>query len=103
GRRLVQPPGRVLAGEHRRASEARVVALRLGSVPEGHHRVADELVDGPAGSTDGARHRLQVGAERLGEVAWRKALGEPGEAFEVGEEDGQLARFPAGDRIDVLA
>ena len=64
-----------------------VVLLRDGSAPDGHHRVADELLDGAAVQAHEALAGLEVARQQLARVLRVALLRERGEPDEVGEED----------------
>src|SRR5439155_20188825 len=56
------------------------------STPNGHHRVADELLDGAAVQRDQPLAAVEVAGEQLPRVLGVAALGERREADEIGEE-----------------
>jgi hypothetical protein len=64
--------------------------------PQGHDRVADELLDHAAVALDGGPGPLEVAGEDLAYLFGVARLGERGEANQVGEEHGDQAAF--GDR-----
>ena len=73
----------------------RVVGLRDGRAEVGHHRVADELVDGAAALEDAVRHQLEDLVEEGHHLVRLEPLREVREAADVGEQDGDLALDPA--------
>ncbi len=76
------PLGVVLVGDRR--------------TPDGHHRVADELLDEPAVPADHLPRELEVAGQELAGVLGVAALGQGREADEVGEQDRHEAAL--GDR-----
>ena len=68
-----------------------VVLVGDRRAPDGHHRVADELLDRAAVAADHAGGELEVPRERLTDLLRVTLLGERREADEVGEEDGDEA------------
>ena len=71
------------------ANRALGVIFRRGRrSPDGHHRVADELLDRPAVQLDEATTRVEVAGEELAHLLRIAALRQRCEANEVGEEDG---------------
>ena len=75
-----------------------VVLLRDRCAPHGHHRVADELLDGSAVALDQPAGALEVARQQVAHVLGVARLGERREADEVGEEHRDVA--PLGDRRD---
>ena len=63
-----------------------VVLVRDRRAPDGHHRVADELLDGAAVALDDAPRVLEVAGEELPHLLGVAGLREGREADEVGEE-----------------
>ena len=63
-----------------------VVLVRDRSPPDGHHRVADELLHRAAEALDDAPRVLEVAGEELPHLLGVSRLRERGEADEVGEE-----------------
>jgi hypothetical protein len=61
--------------------------VRRRGAPDGHHRVADELLDGAAVAGYHLGGELEVARQRLPDVFGVAFLGEGGESDEVGEED----------------
>ncbi len=55
--------------------------------PDGHHAVAQELVDGAAVAVDGLRGQLGVASEEVADLLGVAALRGRGEAHEIGEKD----------------
>ena len=53
-----------------------VVGLRHRRAEEGHHAVADELVEGAAGAEDRLDREVEEGVERLRHLLGRGVLGE---------------------------
>ena len=81
----------------RRAHGALGVVLGRGRrAPDGHHRVADELLDRAAVELDQPAARVEVAGEELAHLLGVAALGERREADEVGEEDGDEAALGRG-------
>ena len=73
-----------------------IVLERDRCAPDGHHRVADELLDDAAvGVDDGARH-VEVAGQDLADLLRVALLGERGEADEVGEQDRDVAALGDG-------
>ena len=85
-----------------KSAEPRVLGPQRRGIPQGHHGVADELVDGAAAGTDRLRHRLHVQAERSRQLVGRDVLGKRSESLQIGEEDGQLPHLSAERRLAVL-
>src|SRR5882762_4483055 len=75
--------------------------------PQGHHAVANELVDRAAFLGHSRRHRLEVLRRLLRQFLRRKLLGDGREAVHVREEDRHEARFHARSyrsaRLDQVA
>jgi hypothetical protein len=68
-----------------------------GHAEDGHHRVADELLDRAALALDLLRHRLEVVAHHRPHVLRVHLLGARGRADDVGEEDrDELERLGGG-------
>ena len=90
--------GRRHAGLDRQSGAAgveRLVGVGGGGAPEGHDRVADELVDRAALGLDRLAGELEeLADDRHHAVA--QALAQAGEAGEVGEQDGELPALAAG-------
>ena len=63
-----------------------VVFVRDRSPPDGHHRIADELLHRAAEALDDAPRVLEVAGEELPHLLGVSRLGERGEADEIGEE-----------------
>ena len=74
----------------------RVVLVGRGRAPDGHHRVADELLDGATVPCDHVRRDLEVEAQGLADVLGVPLLGKRGEAHEIGEQDGDEAALGGG-------
>ena len=66
--------------------------------PECHHRIADELLHGPAVATDDLAHGVEVASLELADLLRVSALGERRESDEVGEEDAYEAALRDGIR-----
>ena len=77
------------------AGVQRLVGVGAGCAPEGHHRVADELVDRAAFRLDRVRGQLQEPADD-GDHPVAQLLGQAGEAGKVGEQHRDLAPLAAG-------
>jgi len=75
-----------------------VVLVCDGRAPDGHHGVADELLDRTAVALDHRPRRVEIAGEQLPRVLRVARLGEGREADQVGEEDGDE---PALCRPDV--
>ena len=85
---IVEPHG------HQPGGGERLAAAGLGAAldPEQRHdAVADELVDAPSRRFDRASHRREIAVEDEHHVIGKPALGERGEAADVGEQDRDLA------------
>ena len=65
-----------------------IVLVRDRCAEDGHHRVADELLDRPAVSLDLVALRRVVGRKRRANVLGIESLRSSGEADEIREEDG---------------
>ena len=65
----------------------RVVLVGGRRAPHRHHRVADELLDGPAVALDDVARPVEVAAKELADLLRVAPLGEGGESHEVDEED----------------
>jgi hypothetical protein len=89
------PPPRVHLGDgaQRRGG---VIVLRDGRVPEGHDRVADELVDGGAPVDQRLGHGGEVGVHQLHHAVGRHPLGHGGKAAHVDEHHAEVAFRAAG-------
>ena len=61
--------------------------------PHGHHRVADELLDGAPVQGDDAAGQVEVAGQELPGVLRVATIRERGEADEVGEQDGDEPPF----------
>jgi capsid protein len=70
-----------------------VVAVQ---VVHGHQRVADQLVDLPAGAPNEWDEPPEVGVQHHCDLSRREALGVCGEAGEVAEEHGHVTRAGRG-------
>ncbi len=55
--------------------------------PDGHHRVADELLDRPAVAADDLGREVEVAGQGVPDILGVALLGERGEADQVGEQD----------------
>ena len=73
-----------------------VILARDGCTPDGHDRVADELLDRPAVASDDVARELEVARQQLPRVLRITTLRERREAHEVSEQDRDDAAF--GDR-----
>ena len=77
-----------------------VVLVCRWSAEAGHHGVADELLDRPAGTIDLGRHRVVEAVEESARALGIRSAGERGRADQVGEENRcQLALFLRRRRI----
>ena len=70
-----------------------VVLVGDRRAPQGHHRVADELLDDPTVALDHLAREIEIAGQELADVLGVAALGHRGEADEVGEEDADEAAF----------
>ena len=61
--------------------------MRDGRAPDGHDRVADELLDGPAVAADDLPRIVEVAREQLARLFWVAGLRERREADQIGEQD----------------
>ena len=68
-----------------------VVLLRDRRSPDGHHRVADELLDRAAVALDHVARQVEVAGQRLADVLRVTLLGKRREADQVGEQDADEA------------
>jgi hypothetical protein len=68
------------------------------SAPDGHDRVTDELLDGPAVAGHHLGGEIEIARERVAHVLHVAPLGEGGEADQIGEEDADEATFGDGGR-----
>ena len=78
-----------------------VVLVRDRRAPQGHHRVADELLDDPTVTLHHLAREIEVAGQQLTDVLGVAALGHRGEADQIGEQDRDEAalgdaRFVAG-------
>ena len=73
-----------------------VVLLGRGRAPDGHDRVADELLDGAAVAGDDVRGDVEVAREGVAHVLRVALLRERREPDEVGEQDGHEAPLRDG-------
>ena len=74
----------------------RVVVVGDRRAPDGHHRVADELLDGAAVAADDVLALLEVARQELADGFGVAALGEGREPDEIGEQDGDETTFRDG-------
>ena len=72
-----------------------VVLVRDRRAPDGHHRVADELLDRAAVALDHLAREVEVARQRVADVLRVTLLGERREADEIREQDADEA--PLGD------
>ena len=73
----------------------RIVLVRSRDSEDGHHRVADELLDGSAVTFDDAANLVEVAAHRTPQALRIELLAERGRAGDVAEEDRhRLAHLP---------
>ena len=73
-----------------------IVLAGRGRAPQGHHRIADELLHPAAVALDDLRHGREVAILQGPDLLGIAALGKGGEADEVSEEDGHQAPFGLG-------
>ena len=64
--------------------------------PDGHHRVADELLDRAAVALDDLARQVEVAGQELADLLGVALLGERREADEVGEQDGDVTALGDG-------
>ncbi len=83
-------------------AEHRVIFNRVRSIPERHHRVADELVDCSVLGVHRGRHHLEVEPQPLRDPVGRFCFRARREALDVREEDGHLAQRSAQGRLAVF-
>jgi len=89
-------------GVERRADGSLGVVLRCGRrAPDGHHGVADELLDRAAVQRDQPAAGVEVAREELSHLLLVAPLGQRGESDEVGEEDRDEPAF-GGGRLALL-
>ena len=78
-----------------------VVFVRGRRTPDGHDRVADELLDRAAVPADHVPGEVEVGRQQLARVLGVLAFGQRGEPDEVGEQDrDEAALGDRGPRVD---
>jgi hypothetical protein len=87
----IQPRQRALHVKRRLACVAGVIGVIHGRVPEGHHRIADELVDGPAVLYDDGAHCAQVFGDHAHQDGRRSAFGKGRKVIQIGEQDADRA------------
>ena len=88
--------------DHRQQRRGRPVGIVLAgdrSAPERHHRIADEFVDRPAMFEDDVAHPVEIGVEQGRDPFRRQAVAELGEAFDVGEQRIERARFAGQGKL----
>ena len=75
--------------ELQRRTDATLGVVLVGDrrAPHRHHRVADELLDGPAVSVDHVAGQLEVAGQQLADRLGVAALRERGEPDQIGEQD----------------
>ena len=73
----------------------RVVLQRERRIEDRVDRIADDLVDHAAVVGDDACRDVEIGVEQRDEIGGFRALGHAGEAFDVGEQRGDLAHLAA--------
>ena len=83
------------ACKDRPTSPLDVVGLRIGRVPEHHHRVANELVDRPAFGEKRLRQRGEIARSLVHESVGVGGLGDRRKIPDVGENDGDLLPYSA--------
>ena len=80
-----------------------VVLLRHGRAPDGHHRIADELLDDAAVAADDVGGDLEVARQEVAHLLGVAVLRQRREADEVGEEHGDessLDRNAGAESVD---
>ena len=85
---VVQPADRVAHGEGGPHRALRVVLVRGRRAEDGHHRVADELLDDAAELLDLCTDGREIRRKQVAHVFGVEPLGAAGRADEIGEEDG---------------
>ncbi len=88
---LGQLPAGVGGLQGRAAGVDDMVGIGLRRVPEGHDAVADVLVDGAVVGEDRRPQRIEVARQPAGQQLGLHGLGDPREAFDVGEHHRDLA------------
>ena len=83
---LVQLRDRPLHGDRRAHRAVGIIGMRDRRAPEGHDRVADELVERAAVLEDHLHHLGEVLAQELGDGVRPHRFGHRGEATDVAEE-----------------
>ena len=73
-----------------------VVLVGGRRAPDGHDRIADELLDGPSIAADELRREVEIPRQHLPDVLGVAFLGERREADEVGEQDRDQAPLGGG-------
>ena len=96
GQVVVEPGDRVAGGEGGGRGPPRVVLVHDGDAEDGHHRVADELLDGAAALLDRGPDHREVAQDDRAQRLRVERLGQRRRPDEVAEDDGdELAgRFP---------
>ena len=97
---LVQLSNRLEDPQPRPHRALRVVLVRHRRTEHRHHRVADELLDGPAVALEFASDSLVVGADAGANILRVGLLRGLGETDEIAEENGDDLPLFAGHRID---
>lgn len=87
----IQPCQCALHIKRRVARVAGMIGVVYGSIPEGHYRVADELVDGAAVLHHNRAHRAQVFGHDAHQDRRRSALGKRRKVIQIGEQDADCA------------
>ena len=94
GKLVVQPADGVADLGRRPNGAQRVVLVHDGHPEDGHHRVADELLDGAAVPLEHVLHDVEVSPHHATQELCVEPLSERGRVGDVGEEDGDdLARL----------
>ena len=89
---LFVQPGQGKAKIGRGADGAqRVVFVQLRDPEDGHHRIADELLEGAAVALEDRSHRIEVPRHDLSERLGIESLAKRRPVGDVGEEDGNRA------------
>ena len=91
---LAEGAAQLVGGAH---GPERVVLVHGRHAEDGHDRVADELLHGPAVALDDRLRRLEVARHHPAQALGVDPLAERGRAGHIAEEDGDdLARLPRG-------
>ena len=89
----VQADHPALHGQGRPQRPLRVVLVRRRHPEDSHHRIADEFFDRPAIPGDLLAHRRKEAGDQRAHRLGIQLLGQPGRAYEVGEQHGDDTAF----------